>query len=141
MLVEISLLCAFCESFYNLCSVYICLSSFCRPNQALEYILKPDSDSKLSKLLGSESEEEPTRQLKQGHEIEYTYANTTKSSGDSENEESIPRLPDKTNERNHGFWWRLSKPVLAITYLKKRVYFLKFGLPWNTIKCFGMMNS
>lgn len=105
MLVEISLLCAFCESFYNLCSVYIhfCLSSFCRPNQALEYILKPGSDSKLSKLLGSESEEEPTRQLKQGEEIEYTYANTTKSSGDSENEESIPRLPDKTNERNHGF--------------------------------------
>ena len=53
--------------------------------------------------MGSESEEEPTRQLKQGDEIEYTYANTTKSSGDSENEESIPRLPDKTNERNHGF--------------------------------------
>lgn len=115
MLVEISLLCAFCESFYNSCSVYICLSSFCRPNQALEYILKPGSDSKLSKLLGSESEAnlskllgseseaEPTRQLKQGHEIEYTYANTTKSSGDSENEESIPRLPDKTNEQNHGF--------------------------------------
>ena len=27
-------------------------------------------------------------------------------------------------------------PVLAITYLKKRVYFLKFGLSWNTINVF-----
>ena len=29
-------------------------------DQALEYILKPDSDSKLSKMLDSESEEEST---------------------------------------------------------------------------------
>ena len=96
-------------------------------------------------MLGSESEEEPTRQLKQGDEIEYTYANTTKSSGDSENEESIPRLPDKTNERNHGFWWRSSKPrsgdyVFTEKSLLSQVWIIMKHHK-RISKCFGMINS
>ena len=84
-------------------------------DQALEYILEPGSNSELSKLSNSESEEksilQPPSRI-QGDEVEDTNANTNKSSGDSENEESIPHLPDKTNERNHVFRWRSSKTPL-----------------------------
>ena len=70
-------------------------------DQALEYILKPVSDS--------ESEEKPTLQPTQGDEIKDTNANINESSGDSENEETIPHLPDKTNESNHVFRLKSSK--------------------------------
>ena len=81
-------------------------------DQALEYILEPGSDSELSELSNSESEEEPTLQPPsriQDDEIEDTNANTNDPSGESLNEESMSHLPDQTNERNRVFRWR-SKP-------------------------------
>ena len=83
-----------------------------RIDQALDYILEPGSDSELSELSDSESEEEPTLQPPriQDDEIEDTNANTNDPSGESENEESMSHLPDETNERNHVFRWRSSKP-------------------------------
>ena len=89
-------------------------------DQALEYILEPGSDSKLSELSNSESEEKPTLQLPsriEDDEIKDTNANTNNPSGESLNEENMSHLPDQTNEKNHVFRWR-SKPPLAITYSK-----------------------
>ena len=86
-------------------------------DQALEYILEPGSNSELSRLSNSESEGksilQPPSRI-QGNEIEGTNSNTNKYSGDSENDESIPHLPDKTNERNHVFRWRSSKTPLRL---------------------------
>ena len=81
-------------------------------DQALEYILETGSDSELSELSNSETEEEPTLEPPsriQDDEIEDTNANTNDPSGESLNEESMSHLPDQTNERNHVFRWR-SKP-------------------------------
>ena len=93
-------------------------------DQALEYILETGSDSELSVLSNSETEEEPTLEPPsriQDDEIEDTNANTNDPSGESENKESMSHLPDETNERNHVFRWRSSKLLLLITYCKGQV--------------------
>ena len=104
-----------------------------RIDQALDYILEPGSDSELSELSDSESEEEPTLQPPriQDDEIEDTNANTNDPSGESENEESMSHLPDETNERNHVFRWRSSKPSSGDYLFKGKSLTVTFTVPRN----------
>ena len=94
-------------------------------DQALECNLEPGSDSELSELSDSESEEEPTLQPPsriQDDEIEDTNANKNIPSGESENEESMPHLPDENNERNHVFRWKSSKPPSGNYVFKEKSF-------------------